>query len=60
MVKGSLLGHLSGSVVERLPLAQGMIPDWDRVSHQAPHRDPASPSVSVSVSASLCLSLMNK
>ena len=48
-------GHLGGSVVECLPLAQGMIPGpRDRV----PHRGPVSPSVYVS--ASLCVSLMNK
>ena len=28
------LGHLGGSMVERLPSAQSMIPgSWDRVSH---------------------------
>ena len=33
-------GHLSGSVVEQLPLAQGVIPgSWDRVLHRAPHRE---------------------
>ena len=42
-----------------------MIPgSWDRVLHQAPHREPASPSAYVSVSLCLCLclclSLMNK
>ena len=47
--------HLGGSVVEHLPLAQVMIPgSWDRVPHQAPRREPASPSAYVS--ASLCLS----
>ena len=37
----------------------GMIPgSWDRVLHQAPCRDPASPYAYIS--ASLCVSLMNK
>ena len=46
-------GCLGGSVVEHLPLAQGMIPEsWDLVPHQAPCREPASPSACVS--ASLC------
>ena len=41
------LGHLGGSVIERLPLAQVVIPgSWDQVLHQAPHRELASPSVS--------------
>ena len=53
------LGHLGGSVVKCLPLAQGMIPrSWDRVQHQAPCRKPASPSACVS--AFLSVSLMNK
>ena len=48
-------GHLSGSVVEHLPLAQVVIPgSWDRVPHQASHREPVSPSAYVSVS--LCAS----
>ena len=52
-------GILSGSVVERLPLAQVVMPgSWDRVLHLAPRREPASPSACVS--ASLCVSLMNK
>ena len=47
-------GHLSGSVVERLPLAQVMIPgSWDRVPHQSPRREPTSPSACVSASLSL-------
>ena len=58
-LKIKLLGHLGGSVVERLPLAQFMILEsWDRVPHQAPHGEPASPSACVS--ASLCVSPMNK
>ena len=44
-------GHLGGSVVEHLPLAQGVtLGSWDRVLHRAPRRDPASPSAYVSVS----------
>ena len=44
-------GRLGGSVVEHLPLAQVMIPrSWDRVLHQAPHEEPASPSAYVFVS----------
>ena len=51
-------GHLGGSVVERLPLAQIMIPgSWDQFQHWAPHREPTSPSTYVS--ASLSVSLMN-
>ena len=51
--------HLGGLVVEQLPLAQGVIPgSWDQVLHQAPHREPVSPSACVS--ASLSMSLMNK
>ena len=53
------MGHLGGSVVECLPLAQGVIPgSQDGVPHRAPRKEPASPSVYVS--ASLCVSLMNK
>ena len=34
LLKFSVPGHLGGSVVEHLPLAQGMIPgSWDRVPH---------------------------
>ena len=52
-------GHLGGSVVESLPLAQVVIPgSWDLVLHRAPCGEPASPSACVS--ASLCVSLMNK
>ena len=59
MFKIRLQGCLDGSVVERLPSAQVVIPGpWDQVPHQAPHREPASPSTYVS--ASLCASLMNK
>ena len=52
-------GHLRGSVVEHLPLAQVIIPvSSDRVLQQAPHRESVSPSACVS--ASLSVSLMNK
>ena len=48
-------GHPGGSVVERLPSAQGVILEtWDRVPCQAPCMEPASPSACVS--ASLCVS----
>ena len=52
-------GHLGGSMVERPPLAQGVILEsWDRVLHQASCVEPAFPSacVSASLSLSLCLS----
>ena len=52
-------GHLGGSVVECLPLAQVVIPgSWDLVLRQAPYREPASPFAYVF--ASLSVSLMNK
>ena len=52
-------GQLCGSVVEHLPLTQGMILDsWGRVPHQASCMEPAFPSAYVS--ASLCVFLMNK
>ena len=51
------MGRLGGSVVECLPLAQGVTPrSWDRVSHWAPRREPASLSAYVSASLSMCLS----
>ena len=54
-----ILGHLGGSVAERLPLAQGVIlGSRDQGPHWAPHKEPASPSACVS--ASVFLSLMNK
>ena len=47
----NLTGHLGGSIVERVPLAQLVIPgSWDRVPHPAPRRKPVSPSASVSAS----------
>ena len=55
--------YLGGSVVEHLPLVQVVTPAyWDGVPHQAPPREPPSPSayVSASVSISLFLYLMNK
>ena len=54
------VGRLSGSMVEDLPSVQVVIPgSWDRVLHQVPHREPASPSAYASAS-SLSVSLMNK
>ena len=65
-VKSSLLAvneklgiqdNLDGRVVELLSWAQVMIlGSWDRVLHQASHREPASPSAYVSASLSLCVS----
>ena len=60
-IEGKRQGHLGGSVAERLPLAQDLIPDpgsLDQLPHQVPCREPASPSACVS--ASLSESLMNK
>ena len=52
---GQVMGHLGGSVVEQLPLAQVMIlGSWDRVPHRVPSGLSASPSACVS--ASLCVS----
>ena len=46
--EGSVEGRLGGSVVERLPSAQGMIPgSWYRVPRGAACGDPASPSACV-------------
>ena len=48
-------GSLGGSVVKRLPLAQGMILEtWDQVPQWAPCMEPAFPSACHSLS--LCLS----
>ena len=51
-------GHLGGSVVKCLPLAQAVILGPGIKSHQAPHKEPASPSAYVSTS--LSVSLMKK
>ena len=52
-------GCQGGSVVERLPSTQDVIPgSWDRVPHRVPFRVPASPPACVF--ASLSVSLMNK
>ena len=49
-------GHLGGSVVERLPLAQGVILETqDQVLHRAPCMESASLSACVSASLSLCV-----
>ena len=54
--KKNALGHLGGSVVEDLPLAQVVIlGSWDQVLHQAPCRETAPPSACVSASL-LCVS----
>ena len=54
----AFVGHLGGSVVEHLPLAQVMIPEsWDLASHWASHREPASPSA---MSLPLSLSVSHK
>lgn len=45
------MGHLGGSVIERLSLTQGVIPGFrDRVPHQAPCEEPVSPSAYISAS----------
>ena len=50
-LKDTLRGHLGGSAVERLPLAQAVIPEsQDRVPHPALCMEPASSFVSLSVS----------
>ena len=57
--KKNFVGHLSGSVVEHLLLAQVMnLGSWDLVPHWGPNREPDSPSAYVS--ASLCVPLMKK
>ena len=54
------MGHLGGSAVEHLPLAQSVIPEsWDRVPHQALCMEPTS-SPSSCVSASLSLSVSHE
>ena len=48
-----MLGHLGGSAIEHLPLAQGMILEsQDRVPHQASCKKPAFPSAYVSACVS--------
>ena len=50
-LKNIHVGRLGGSAVERLPSAQGVILEsQDRVPHQAPCMEPASPSACVSAS----------
>ena len=50
-------GRLGGSAVERLPSVQGLVLEsQDRVPHQVPCMEPASPSACVSTSLPLCLS----
>ena len=57
--KKILWGSLGGSVVQRLPFAQGVILEsGDRVPHRAPCTEPASPFAYVS--ASLSMSFINK
>ena len=51
------LGCLGGSVVEYLPLAQGLILEsLDRVPHQVPYMKPVCLSAYVSLYLSLCFS----
>ena len=57
--KSEIQGCVGGSVVERLPSAQGVIlGSWDQVPHWAPLKESSAPSAYVS--ASLSVSLMNK
>ena len=59
MLNRQVMGRLSGSVVERLPLAQVMISgSWDRVPHRDPSGESASPPAYVS--ASFSVTFMNK
>ena len=59
-MKNSKSGHLGGSLVERLPMAKGVIPgSWVRVPHQASCQEPASPSARVSALC-VCVSCINK
>ena len=58
-IEASREGRLGGSVVEHLPLAQGVIlGSWDPVPYWDPPREPAFPSAYVS--AFFSVSLMNK
>ena len=55
-LKNSMQGRLGGSAVEHLLSAQGVILEsQDQVAHQAPYKEPASPSAYVSASLSLSL-----
>ena len=57
----SFLGHLGGSVVKCLSLAQVVVPgSRDQVLHWGPCMEPASPSAYVSATLSVCLSRINK
>ena len=57
--KHRISGHLGGSVVERLPLAQVVIlGSWDLVPHWVLRREPASSSACISTS--LYVYFMNK
>ena len=49
-------GTLGGSAVECLPLAQGVVLESQDQAHQAPLKEPASPSAYVSAFLSLCFS----
>ena len=54
--KSKLLGHLGGSVVERLLSAQvTILGSWDQVPHQTLPGEPPSP-MPMSLPLSLCLS----
>ena len=56
-LKVSQEGRLGGSVVERLPSAEGVILEfWDRVPPWAPCMEPASPPACVSASLSVYVS----
>ena len=58
-MKNKIGGTLGGSVVQRLPLARGVIlKSQDQVPRRVPCMEPASPSacLSLSLSISLCLS----
>lgn len=46
------VGHLGGSVVERLLAQVVILGPWDHVPHQPSHRESASPSTYISVSLS--------
>ena len=55
------VGRLGGSVVDHLPLAQGMIlGSWDRVLHQAPQGGSLLLPLPVSLPLCVCVCLRNK